>query len=55
MKVEGSFKWLSAPAMTQLHHFDYTSDPEPQILSNVVLLPYAHGQHINPRKHFSNV
>ena len=33
----GSYlRWLSASTMTKSHHFDYTSDPEPQNLSPVV-------------------
>jgi hypothetical protein len=35
MYVGSSLRWLSASAMTLSHHFDSTSDPEPQNLSQV--------------------
>ncbi len=36
MDVGSSLRWLSASTMTLCNHFDSTSDPEPQNLSQVV-------------------
>jgi hypothetical protein len=36
MDAGSSLSWLSASTMTLCHHFDLTSDPEPQNLSQVV-------------------
>ena len=33
--VGSSLSWLPSSAMTLCHHFDSTSDPEPQIMSRV--------------------
>ncbi len=35
MDMGSSLKWPAASTMTELHHFDITSDPEPQSLSQV--------------------
>jgi hypothetical protein len=62
MDLGSSLRWLSPSTMTLFlfHHFDSTSDPEPQILSQgavcgyncLRLLLYAYGQHINVVNHF---
>ncbi len=58
MDAGSSLRWLSASTVTQWHHFDSTSEPEPQNLSQVVWynclrqLPYAHGKHTNLLKCF---
>jgi hypothetical protein len=55
-----SLRRLLASTMTLCHHFDSTSDPEPQNTSSAVwdnylrLQSYAHGKHINVLKHYVN-